>query len=1018
MLGALKNLVNLGTGAFSSLKTKLLGGQIAEAKNNLAVNYSSNIQRISELRMSEAEKKDPASFRIKFSKITNDISPLINPRIIGNPEIKQVVDSHIKRERVYRAPMIIAEGPIVKKAEDILTASETKLDDALKQLISISLKYDENELIKSLESLTAEIKNYCSSALNITKQFSDASFQKLYDEDLFASDLELGKIMALNRSLTKSICKQAFSKLENLSSLLPIKTIALHNGVIHSIRAYIGETLKQQIAFMDTASHYGILDKDIMDIIFSKVHYPSNFETPLDLQNTLLLRQELHEASAGAMLLDSGGLALPSINSSNYLAQEHFDLINATILRDFEQKQKQYQAGNIEISFASAAFDKSIFNLKQFLAKGVGIEAKNLSEVDKLGKSRLYEHLSINPNDFFGDKGQGQVNHRYHSIASFSNYLKKQTEGKITEKDLGFQKLLMDSFLDDDRLFASRYIKVMYETKLLAAIDSVSDFLKLPDACDLSEKSAQIRALPWLKELYEQQKQKYKTIITEEKSEKQILAVIDEAAFLAHGLNEFGFSGDGFLAKNNIEKLGSQLLNKLGEFTDIGIMSVSLNFIRNFFNPLDRASKDLGIKESQEISLGRLIQSLSNLSSIYKDGQKSYALKRPNQEADQAYFRTLRAVNSPGFLMTEVKAVLDYVDQSSKSISNNNSDNRDHVLMSFWLLSVLTKFLAHRDKEDQIKIKDKNALNAWLNILKTSIKPEILFNETATDALKFKISMYSFARQAARRPLGGCMLSVLIKETNQHLNKIIENKDKKFDPPIPLKDLLNAVVQIHDLIDENKSSLEKLQSKGDFQEIEMGKDLIQLKDIMAKLVQVDSRTVINFVKDKPELKTIVANALLDDLLLVKRALFQTNEKKLVVMDDDQKTIDTMIKFYEVSQSLNILFDRVVLDASQFAKDDSLINLIKAKIEEIESIRGKVIIPVINDQKTLDSESFPDQFHRKNIFLEAVRDPAFAFKNHKGIRDIRWLSKNSVNTDYTVRNKSQLLVRDNDYILAA
>jgi hypothetical protein len=51
-------------------------------------------------------------------------------------------------------------------------------------------------------------------------------------------------------------------------------------------------------------------------------------------------------------------------------------------------------------------------------------------------------------------------------------------------------------------------------------------------------------------------------------------------------------------------------------------------------------------------------------------------------------------------------------------------------------------------------------------------------------------------------------------------------------------------------------------------------------------------------------------------------------------------------------------------------------------------------------------------------LEAVRDPAFAFKNHKGIRDIRWLSKNSVNTDYTVRNKSQLLVRDNDYILAA
>jgi hypothetical protein len=56
--------------------------------------------------------------------------------------------------------------------------------------------------------------------------------------------------------------------------------------------------------------------------------------------------------------------------------------------------------------------------------------------------------------------------------------------------------------------------------------------------------------------------------------------------------------------------------------------------------------------------------------------------------------------------------------------------------------------------------------------------------------------------------------------------------------------------------------------------------------------------------------------------------------------------------------------------------------------------------------------------KKNSFLEAVRNQAFAFKNHKGIGDIRWLRKNSVNTDFSLPSPSRSKAYDQDVFSTA
>lgn len=823
--------------------------------------------------------------------------------LLAEPD-KAVLKSAFTKNQTRRQGINIDSQKILELAQRLQHRLNKKLQNELAIIKRTDTEYNLNP--ETCKAFAQSINEYNRESQRIFDKIFQETIPIIQDAELEANDLDLAKSISILREISKKIGDSNFALLGSVINQLPKRRIQGEN-----ILNIISQECKDTVLELDLTRRFGLINDDVAERIIQVLTQDDSATDIYDLNNTLVIKSAMYESLCSAMRLREGEFTIPNQNTLHDFINSNYEKLNGMIDNDFDNHIGALRLAR-QRNYREAVIDPRILDYKELVAKCMKHEIEQNNLPGDFNKDEIYLRLNIYPkkNPRFFD--QEYFKHR----ARFSNIVEKTlADGGL----LNESQKITHSFFDKSGVFRHEYIREIYETRLLASLAVLNSHLKLGS---FEETPQWIKSIPSLRKRYDAYKGFYSEMIRNEETESKILETLDQAATLAAQLTKFGsFQADSFLRQNRIEKLGEALLNEIGSRTDIGAMSVSLNFISNFFNPLHKFQKELQLSPTHELALRRCISDLHH-KAFTKDqeGNVRYAKPRPSPEGLVAYNRMHGLINSPGWLMAEVPNILSYIDRSLDVIEEESGRNYpDHILMSFWFLSVINKFLAHPDQNNPHKIQSTRTLQAWLNIIRTSLREDLLFNPQAPQALKFKIAMYTFAQRAHNGPDQGCLVSRLIQEINYNLNLYANQQSSN----IPLPDLIQAHQSLRRLLENNRATLDRLEAQKHFGKIERGEDLIKLETVLPSLIENQTESLIPLATHDDELKSLITKIILKELKAITDR-FQGDT--INIRDDDETAMGDFIQFHKLKGFLYELYD-----ASKFLS----LNKIPNKEAELE-----------------------------------------------------------------------------------
>jgi hypothetical protein len=800
------------------------------------------------------------------------------------------------------------------------------------------------------------------------------------------NDLDLTSALKVSKDITKEIASICLNTITEQLNNIPIGFKLENEKTKKNYRDLLKEEYLEDITNLHLMTKFGLFSEEIILRSFSKIN--KNFsKLGKSLFEDLTIIKNLQDAIHCGLIikredLDKNNFRIGMVdreivkNAFESLTSLYFDYVE---LRSKYIPQEEYQIKKNQIL-------SGIRDLKNFIY--------NLGLIENLGLIKLQEDTNENLWNRLGiDKKEvtSTINNTYKKI----NWLSERTGVIKGEKILGYEfqdtpVMNLINEANEDRV--DQIKRILLEVSIVAGTKVIlearnKDHKKL----DFTQKrynsnnkvlpaTINFESLPWLKDYYNQSVEYYQSLLNKEVSNFKIAPIIKELSMIGKELRTSKlFTASDFFNRYGLLEEEDELINLIGEMTDIGRMRLNIDFVSNFLSYLNDENNILNKQEITNIKL--LINYLSKECKVRdKNGKEIYSPTKYEPEIEKVYDKMKNIVGKTSFLSLNTPLIINFLKKTfgkfgeqDKKIIPDSFEANNQVLAS-WLFYVLVKFLPEKSS-------DNDALKSRIEIYRT------LMDENFQNQAKFNTSLFKkMVKQArgleenenmASKDNRKGVIKALCLDLENHINSLIKGQPSNSN----IKNLLNYYQEIENINKRNPKSLNKI--------LEVQKNIFRtneplikpLEESLIKVYEKSPATVLEFVKSQKEKNPHYLEKFSKDLLnTIEQTLknIKINNRKISLLDSDQKTISTLVSCYENIINLGYVFnknssDQIELVTSLFKTNETEKQKIQNAIRSIKQFMESKIELKSDSRFSPEEESFENQFELKNRLKQLARN---------------------------------------------
>lgn len=856
-----------------------------------------------------------------------------------------------------------------------------------------------NVNVESVEKYLNVNKQFLIENVRLALELQKAVLERVIEEPIKANAKEVAKAFTVSKELSQHILERVLVQYSEANPTPSSLTFSI-KGQETNVKTYVDNNLKDYIKMVFLGSKFGIHNKELV-LSFMDNFSNLDFEDDSKLYDSLLTLTTFQDAIHGSVLQDAAQLETPT-NEIAEINEEITknclkELLNS-INKDFELREDDINDQDQVKELDIAKFN--IKNLQNFL-KQVGVtELRTYVEAKKSANSGLWSRLGFDP-----EAESSHIEDIYKSLNNTVIYL-----GQIYENDLNhehYQNSVLE-VLNDEQAFNKHFRRIVFETQALAAIDAISTYRgRKGKDLSLLEENENFKTIPWLKDFYVEAFDKFMVMMAEDKSVEGTMDVAEELSKLGHQLNKIGlFSSDNFFKRYGIEKLAEQMLEKMGDLTEVGVVAIMIDLYSNLFSYLNSNDENSFMKANEIGRLKRLIKYLRKISTIVDEetGEVLFNPPRPNKYAVDTYNKMAKIIGSKGFLLSETDLILDFFKKAIEVEKVKRADQESynildakHTILATWLLYILIKFLP----KDSDNI---DSLKARVKVFKTLVNDNLQSNREIPPTLYPKITDvlmgYRYNEEGDKKDRKGIVTELCDEVTN----KIHDHINGK-DPGISLKELLYVYQDLENTLKNNPNGTKKaLQVRKDtFNNTKPILD--KLENITAEALETDAALIVSFAKSSgnEQVRLRIANELLNKIADISKEFTKDQNDEIEITDSDSKRIKQFSKILIYSQYLGYLVNntksqRITLRASHLLDNEAdikgnedQINQIDTKIQNLEKLLSKKVLLLKDENFEEIEEAFKNQHQIKSTLIELMHKPGFKLRPSLGNK-FEWLSQ--------------------------
>jgi len=821
-----------------------------------------------------------------------------------------------------------------------------------------------------------------------------------------ANNLDLMHGLKVSREISKKLSENTLNIFAEEINNLPIGYEIENENQKTSLREFIKTVFNQEYQIFFLGSKFGLHSDEIINNIFANIKSNKD-KKGRDLFENLLVINKFQDTIQGSILqernkLDSVdykiGMLKPEIIQETFekMADLNFDIVN---LKDKFIKKEEYDKKKIAIY-------SELNNIKDFIYNSGLIESYINKEILKLERNDVLKNFGINEIEF-----RKNINKIYEKINWLNRYLGELQKEEIAGVE--FKRIpIINLFSQTPDEKIDQFKRIILETSILAGIEVIlkdqglfkdnQDFTKKKISSSGKTLSAteNFESIPWLKNFYKQRLDYYQKIYKNENSSFKIGAVIKEISKIGKELHRTKFfSSSDFFARYGIIEEGNHLNNLIGFMTNIGRMSLNLDYVSHFLASIDPAENETA--DPNLISnLDSIINYLSKESKVYdKNGNEIYAPLKTEENIKKKYEQLASLIGSRDFLALNTPIIIDFLRKTfgkdtpeDQPIEKESFYSKNQVL-STWLYYILVKFLPEHSN-------DADSLKARIMVFDQLVDQNFQNKSRFTSELYRKITRKARGLNELDKPSnkGKGIIKSLCADLERHINwHIAGKKESKID----LEIILNSYRDVEQSLKNNPKVLSKITK---IQKEIFGNNEPLIKSLEENLINLFDRNpllIMNFVKKNETTNPEYKNKLSKDLLIrIEKNIHKLNSygNTIRILDSDENKIKQMIRILEDITYLGFLLntlgqETITLTSKLFKKDSNKAENLDLKISKIIDFLNSNLILEVDSRYTQEQEVFPNQFEIKNKLKSLVSKKYFGFRNYEN--SLSWQpSKNS------------------------
>lgn len=817
-----------------------------------AVSVAKRLPGIAQLRPKNKSDENTASIdlaainnfsptKIGDSKMTFDLADKLkglieqiksqNPNIEdGTDEFREIIIENIRPEILAGVQNITYNtGPLRNELKDFIDQRE---QDYVRRMNDI-LARNKKEGIKNFTEYDEVFDNFFMESLTILHNLNNIIFHRIIStEDFTASDLDLAKAFRHTKNLTKDLIKKLLEDFQMLLGKLPIE-----EGKEEDTRQYIEHVKRNSCTYNEIllrGERVGILDNDFVLAYLN--HYVEKTKkgeqlSSIDLANI----KEFHEGTHGCLLLTSGLQASVNPALDIKIVENTIKDLNEQIIAlskiktqskaDKERRTKiDYRIANIVKNLAEMARTEKrvnesidLFSQDETAVK-VGISRERILELSK-------EHAAIAQiEDYIGRTKEENIATRNKDGSISSQKFPEEALANVFTLRGGADSRTRQSYSIE---FSRNYERLILETSLFAGYHALAekmDQLSDKQRENFFKKRTKLFAnfdqdhVPWLKDLYNKELKRYRTIISEDKSSRKTADLAVGMCELCQRLASTDidiYQSNDFFKRYGLEAIAESALERVGAMTDINTMSLALKVYSEIFSNLEQDAVAAGLSKHETKWLSTHVGYLKQLSEIKdKSGKVLYAPPTGNPYEIPKFEEIQKAFTDTDLVSYNIDLVLKYFENAIKEKKQTERGNDSYsdldsrnLLLSSALMYYYLKFMPEFSK-------DSDSLRSREKIINLIFEPKIgisrnLPKELGPKLLDHFLGTESDAQgkpiEAAKYGRGGFLRSYAL-ELEDKIDTYAEGKDFK---DVSLTELLNFYYRLEQVKTRSTINAEK-----------------------------------------------------------------------------------------------------------------------------------------------------------------------------------------------------------------
>lgn len=917
---------------------------------------------------------------------------------INMDEVNNAINEISRLQKTNPNARIIFNTEQIKPASSLAAAKlVVKLKDSLEQI-----QFNSNDP-NSRDAYFEVFDQFFQELIQLNLEISNKVLKQTLSLDEHITDFNLAQAMTANREITKATCNNVIQCLENgddslglnpITDYFPAIEIPTESGPI-SFADFVQLELANEIKTIALGAKFGIHSKNLVDT-FKEECQTINMDNDKTCYKSAQTILEIQKAIQGSVIQDTDSIDIenPEIAQLNpKISQQALEILLDTIFNEFklhhDNINDQYQQDEFK------KFHASKLELANLLTELSRIELEVQEAIQSHKSDSIWGSINF-------ESGSVNTLREYENLHRTDVMLGSTNEETILGRTFPAKDIIKTLEFEGAEASNMRehFERIVFEVSLVALIDVLSTYRNVKPANELYTLHPNFETIPWLKDFYLKKIDEYNkmfesrqvTDMPHRKLAKEIARLGSELYGISSSSHPLFELADLCSERRyDITNAANLMLKRVAKMTDIGMLALHLELASSLFAHLE-PGQDHGLDADEVKRIKDLVEFLKEETKLIDENGEQVIAPRVDNEgrSDLGMVKTKHMrelIGSRGYLLLNTPIIVKFLknsleaDSQKPQIGDGQSiENRNSILASV-LFYTLVKFLPEQSD-------DVDSLKARAEIYKTLmfIKSKgmryvpILFNKMMKQAFGLQDDLKTPHVDGKN----GVFISL-----SQEIEEKLLNYSKQ-NGSLSLRSMLDVYSDLDKFSREHQSAVKEVETELAQSKNFKGPLLKGLKYVISSVIETDTATVVQFVKDQndEELSDFTFNLLLSKAGKLARELIKTSvrrdkqgDENLVIFDQEENTLNSIADALIYVKQAAYLKDKYQLREVNIRgnKSDPELNQNVASLEKLMSY--PTILTTDPNQRAI--ESFPHQSIIKTLVFELITEKAFGFKPRIG-----------------------------------